>query len=64
MKLIVDIPQEMITALEQGSFGAKYNMYDLVGCLMNGTPLEDIKAEITFSPIYDIIDRHIGERSE
>lgn len=39
MKLIIDIPEEMIKALEQGAFGAKYNMYDLVGCVMNGTPL-------------------------
>lgn len=29
----------MHKAFIQGSFGAKYNMYDLVGCVMNGTPL-------------------------
>ena len=39
MKLVIDIPEEMIIALKQGSFGTKYNMYDLVGCVMNGTPL-------------------------
>ncbi len=39
MKVVIDIPEEMVMALKQGSFGAKYNMYDLVGCVMNGTPL-------------------------
>lgn len=42
MKIVIDIPKEIILSLEQGSFGAlgaKYNMYDLVGCVMNGTPL-------------------------
>ena len=36
MKIVIDIPKEMHKALVQGSFGAKYNMYDLVGCVMNG----------------------------
>ncbi len=40
MKIIIDIDEEMIKALEQGCFGAKYNMYDLVGCVMNGTPID------------------------
>lgn len=40
MKLIIDIPKKMVKALEQGSFGIKYNMYDLVDCVMNGTPIE------------------------
>ena len=39
MKIVIDIPKEIIISLEQGSFGAKYNMYDLIGCVMNGTPL-------------------------
>ena len=39
MEIVVKIPDDMIKSLEQGSFGAKYNIYDLVGCLMNGTPL-------------------------
>lgn len=38
MKLIIEIPEEMIKAIEQGNFGAKYTMYDLIGCVMNGTP--------------------------
>ena len=36
MEMVVKIPDDMIKSLEQGSFGAKYNIYDLVGCLMNG----------------------------
>ena len=39
MEIVVKIPDDMIKSLEQGNFGAKYNIYDLVGCLMNGTPL-------------------------
>lgn len=39
MQIVIDIPEEMQKALEQGSFGAKYNIYDFVGCVMNGTPL-------------------------
>lgn len=41
MQIVIDIPKEMHKAFVQGSFGAKYNMYDLVGCVMNGTPLPD-----------------------
>lgn len=39
MKIVIDIPKEMHEAFVQGSFGAKYNMYDLVGVVMNGTVL-------------------------
>jgi hypothetical protein len=39
MEIVIKIPKEMITSIEQGSFGAKYDIYDLVGCVMNGTPL-------------------------
>lgn len=39
MKVVIDIPEEMRTSLELGSFGAKYSMYDLAGCVMHGTPL-------------------------
>ena len=39
MEIVVKIPDDMIKSLEQGSFGAKYNIYDLVGFLMNGMPL-------------------------
>ena len=41
MTMVVKIPDDMIKSLEQGNFGAKYNMYDLVGCVMNGTPLPE-----------------------
>lgn len=39
MKIVIDIPEEMHKSIEQGSFGAKYTIYDLVGCVMNGKPL-------------------------
>ena len=39
MEIVVKIPDDMIKSLEQGSFGAKYNIYDLVWRLMNGTLL-------------------------
>ena len=39
MEIVIKIPNDMIKSLEQGNFGAKYNIYDLVGYLMNGTPL-------------------------
>lgn len=41
MEIIVKIPDDMIKSLEQGNFGAKYNIYDLVGYLINGTPLPE-----------------------
>ena len=39
MEILVKIPDDMVKSLEQGSFGAKYNIYNLGGCLMNGTVL-------------------------
>ena len=39
MEIVIKIPEGMVKALEQGCFGAKYNIYDLCGCIMNGTPL-------------------------
>ena len=41
MKLIIDIQKEMIISIAEGCFGAKYNMYDIVSCVMNGTPLKE-----------------------
>ena len=43
MKLVIEIPEEMIKALEQGSC----NMYDLVGCVMNGILLDHVFKTIT-----------------
>ena len=74
MKLIIDIPETMIQELKDGCFGVKHNVYELAGCIMNGTPLEDIKAEIirhskicdpefkdAFEVTVQIIDKHIGK---
>lgn len=68
MKLMIDIPDDMIKSIEQGSFGAKYNTYDIVGCLMNGTPLPD-GAEILTKEAYsdlctraaDVPDTNVGD---
>ena len=58
MKIVVKIPDDMIKSLEQGNFGAKYNIYDLVGCLMNGTPLPKGHGKLIDADelIQDIID--------
>lgn len=60
MEIVVKIPDDMIKSLEQGNFGAKYNIYDLVGCLMNGTPLPkghgDLIDRSEISIPYDICD--------
>lgn len=37
MQILVTIPDEFIQALKDGSYGAKYSMYALCGCIMNGT---------------------------
>lgn len=39
MQIVIDIPEGMVKALDQGCFDATYNIYDLCGCVMNGTPL-------------------------
>lgn len=46
VKLIIEIPKEMMKALEVGNFGSKYNPYDVCWRVRNGTPLDDVKAEI------------------
>jgi len=58
MEIVVKIPDDMIKSLEQGNFGAKYNIYDLVGCLMNGTPLPEKTTE-RYKPI--ILQEHDAE---
>ena len=55
MQIVIEIPKEMYKAFVQGSFGAKYNMYDLVGCVMNGTPLP--KGHGDLKDVQDIINR-------
>lgn len=75
MKLIIDIPETMIQELKDGCFGIKHNVYELAGCIMNGIPLEDIKADIirhskicdpefkdAFEVTVQIIDKHIEGR--
>lgn len=63
MKLMIDIPDDMIKSIEQGSFGAKYNTYDFVGCLMNGTPLPE-GAEILTKEAYSDLCMRAAEHPE
>lgn len=92
MKLIIEIPEKeqllkeyhihmnLVDDLKRGTVSDK-GFEILYKVLRNGTPLEDIKAEIQKLPnrnpsymyiwdavdrkeVLDIIDRHIGERSE
>ena len=46
LKLIIEIPKEMMKAMEVGNFGSKYNPYDVCWQVKNGIPLDDVKAEI------------------
>lgn len=39
MQIVIDIPDEIIESIENGSFGAKYNIYDLCGFIVNSTLL-------------------------
>lgn len=39
MRLIIDVPEDAIKAIENGNFGEKYTLYDICGWVMNGTPL-------------------------
>ena len=41
MRLIIDIPETMIQELKDGCFGVKHNVYELAGCIMNGTVLPE-----------------------
>ena len=59
MEIVVKIPDDMIKSLEQGNFGAKYNIYDLVGCLMNGTPLPEGHGNlIDYDDLIEKLDRY------
>ena len=46
MKLIIDIPEEVLNSIK--TFKGKFiceNGYDLIQGIKNGTPLDDVKAE-------------------
>ena len=68
MKLIIDIPKEMMKAIEEGNFVIKYNPYDVCWLVRNGIPLDDavnnIKADMKdmfdSEDLFEIIDKHIG----
>lgn len=68
MKLIIDIHEKDYQSMLNG-----YISYGLLDAIKNGTPLDDIKAEIEDLPfnhylnkkgILKIIDKYIGKESE
>ena len=65
MKLIIEIPEEMTEALNNGSFGVRYNAYDICGCVMNGTPIPDNATVCDIDAIRaEIIDKYITATGE
>lgn len=41
MQIVIEIPETMIQELKDGCFGVKHNVYELAGCIMNGTALPE-----------------------
>lgn len=41
MKIIANIPDEMVQELKDGCFGAKHTLYDLAGAICDGVVLPD-----------------------
>lgn len=41
MKVIANIPEDMLQELKDGCFGAKHTLYDLAGAIRNGVVLPD-----------------------
>lgn len=41
MKVIANIPEEMLQELKDGCFGAKHTLYDLAGAICDGDVLPD-----------------------
>lgn len=41
MKVIANIPEDMLQELKDGCFGAKHTLYDLAGAICNGVVLPD-----------------------
>ncbi len=45
MKVLIEIDDKLIDSLKNGSFGIRYNTYDLCGAVANGIPLEGTNGE-------------------
>ena len=41
MKVIANIPEDMLQELKDGCFGVKHTLYDLAGAICNGVVLPD-----------------------
>ena len=63
MKVIANIPEEMVQELKDGCFGAKHTLYDLAGAICDGVVLPDnatngdvIKAMFPDATVYSYKD--------
>ena len=72
MKVIANIPEEMVQELKDGCFGAKHTLYDLAGAICDGVVLPDnatngdvIKAMFPDATVYSYKDsfcEHFGHQ--
>lgn len=46
MKVLIEIDDRLIDSLKNGSFGIRYNTYDLCGAVANGIPLDGTNGEV------------------
>jgi len=46
MQIVIDIPEEMHKAIEQGCFGIKYSVYDIIGRVMEGQILPEHRGRL------------------
>ena len=80
MKLIIEIPEDVLKEMKTKEFISIESLNNAIECIKNGTPLDDVKAEIdkaydslpryypfalnTFAIIVDEILDRIGKESE
>lgn len=65
MKVIANIPEDMLQELKDGCFGAKHTVYDLAGAICDGVVLPDNATNgdvmmAIFKEIQYYSDGHIG----
>ena len=46
MKVLIEIDKGLIDSLKNGSFGIRYNTYDLCGAVANGIPLNGTNGDV------------------
>lgn len=63
MKLIIDIPEDMFEWFKNGEIIDEYDKSALKQVFKNGTPLEDIIAEIADIPAFDYDTHKVRTRA-